>query len=157
MCVNECCITGSGTDVVDENETPKENTLDMASTLDSQVNGSVTNGTIHTIPKIIEKTDECSNGENSLLYSLRYAAPFDMSTNLLSRQGFQRVPNECPALNKHYPGSTGSNLDYTKPPILQGAAEPTARDEKFTTLQHKNYSFAPLHVECDPVSNSVIK
>lgn len=158
--MSECLITGSETDVIDENKISKEDTLDMASTLDSRVNGSVTNGTIHTIPKTIEKTDECSNGENSLHYSLRYAAPFDASTNFSSRQnnlGFQRVSNECPVPNKHYPGSTDSNLDYTKTPISQNTATPTARDEKFAVLQHKNYNFTPLHVECDPVGNSVIK
>ncbi|XP_014489241.1 PREDICTED: mitogen-activated protein kinase kinase kinase 7-like [Dinoponera quadriceps] len=144
----------SESDYVDENETSKEDTLDMASTLDSRVNGSVANGTIHTIPKTVEKVDGCSNGENSSVCPLRHTSPFDVpTTNFPARQnnlGFQRAPNECPVPNKHYPGATDGNLDYAKPSILQSAAAPTARDEKFAALQHKNYNFAPLHVECDP-------
>lgn len=152
-------IIGNEADYIDEYEASKEDTLDMASTLDSRVNGSVANGTIHTIPKTIEKTDECSNGENSSPYPpLLYAAPFAASTNFASRQnnkGFQRVPNECPVPNKHYPGSSDANLDHVKPSILQNAAAPTTtRDEKFVALQH-NHTFAPLHVECDSVGNTV--
>ncbi|XP_025160622.1 mitogen-activated protein kinase kinase kinase 7 isoform X2 [Harpegnathos saltator] len=144
----------SEADNIDENETSKEGTLDMASTLDSRVNGSVTNGTIHTIPKTMEKTDECPNGESSSSYPLRYGALTDASPIFSSRQnnlGFQRVPNErTPVPNKHYPGSTDGNLDHAKPSVLQNTAAPIARDDKFAALQHKNYNFAPLHVECDP-------
>lgn len=122
------------------------------------MNGSVANGTIRTIPKSVEKNDECSNGDNSSSYPLHHALLNDAPTNFLPRQdnlGYQRVPNECSVLNKHFPGNINNNLEYANSSISQGTTVPAARDEKFTALQHKNYNFAPLHVECDPVSNSL--
>lgn len=147
----------------DENET-KEDTLDIASTFDSRVNGSVANGTIRTIPKLVEKTDERFNGENPPPpYSLYHAAPFnDASTNFPVRTnpgqnnlGFQlSASNECPVSDKRFPGNTDNNSEKAKSSISQNATVPITCDEKLAALQHKNYNFTPLHVECDPVGNS---
>lgn len=121
------------------------------------MNGSVANGTICTIPKPLEKVNKCSNVENSLPFALCQATPFgDTSTNFSPRQnnlGFQRVPDECPVSNNHFPGNVDSNLEHAKSSISQNAVVPTAYDKFDATLQQKNYNFAPLHVECDPVGN----
>jgi len=148
-------IIGSEDDV-DENKTSREDTLDIVSTLDFRMNGSVENGTIRTIPKPVGKTNECSNEENSLPFALpRTASISDGSTKFSPRQnnlGFQRIPDEVPLLNNFY-GNVDSNLEHAK--SLQSVTASTTHDDKLTALQNKNCNFAPLHVECDPVSSSL--
>lgn len=152
---NIYCIIGCKTD----NEASREDTLDIASTLDSGMNGSVANGTICTIPKPLEKANKFLNVERSLPFALSHATPFsDTPTNFSPRPnnlGFQRVSDECLVSNNHFPGNVDNNLEHAKSSISQSAAVPTAYDDKFAALQRKNYNFAPLHVECDPVGNFI--
>ncbi|XP_012540305.1 mitogen-activated protein kinase kinase kinase 7 [Monomorium pharaonis] len=141
----------SSEDDVDENETSRENTLDIVSTLDFRMNGSVANGTIRTIPKAVEKTIECSKEENSLPFALSRTTPVGHRMKFSSRQnnlGFQ-PDDEIPVLNNLH-GNMDSNLKHTKLPILQNATAPTAYDNKLAALQNRNCNFVPLHVECDP-------
>ncbi|XP_029170810.1 mitogen-activated protein kinase kinase kinase 7-like [Nylanderia fulva] len=146
----------SEADNIDEDQASREDTLDVASTLDSRMNGSVANGTICTIPKPLEKANKCSRVENSLPFALSQVTPFgDTPTNFLPRQnnlGFQRIPDECPVLilTNHFPGNVDSNLEHAKSSISQNAAVPAYTDKFDATLQRKNCNFAPLHVECDP-------
>ncbi|XP_011882745.1 PREDICTED: mitogen-activated protein kinase kinase kinase 7-like isoform X2 [Vollenhovia emeryi] len=140
-------------DVEDENETSKEGTLDIVSTFEFGMNGSVANGTIRTIPKPVENTNECRNEESSSPFALSRTTPAgDGSTKLSPRQnnlGFQRIQDEVPVLNNFH-GSADSNLEHVKSSILQNATPSTPHDGKTAALQSKNYNFAPLHVECDP-------
>lgn len=136
-----CHITGSGADEVDENETSRADTLDLASTLDSHINGSVANGTITTPKWQVGKTNECSNEEN----------PPQLEQNNL---GFQQVPDECSVLNNHFPVDNSS--EHAQSPILQNTTVPKTCSDKFAALQQKS-NLAPLHVECDPVSSSLSK
>lgn len=133
-----CHITGSGADEVDENETSRADTLDITGTLDSRMNGSVANGTITTPKWQIGKTSECSKEEKSS----------QLEQNNLE---FQQVPDECSVLNNHFPMDNGS--EHAQSPIPQSTIPKTYNDN-FSALQQKNYNLAPLHVECDPVSNS---
>jgi len=123
------------------------------------MNGSVANGTICTIPKPLEKANKYSNIEKSLPFALSHTTPFgDMPKSFSPRPnnlGFQRVPDEYPVSNNHFPGNVDSNLEHAKSSISQNAAIPMAYDDKFAALQRKNCNFAPLHVECDPVGNFI--
>ncbi|KYN15076.1 Mitogen-activated protein kinase kinase kinase 7 [Trachymyrmex cornetzi] len=67
-------------DDVDENKTSREDTLDIVSTLDFRMNGSVENGTIRTIPKPVGKTNECSNEENSSPFALQHVKSSQSAT-----------------------------------------------------------------------------
>lgn len=152
----KCDMTGSEVDDIDEKERSREDTLDNASTLDSRMNGSIANGTVRTIPKPVDKIDEdSSNGKDSSTSALRIAtSPFgDASTNFSPQQnhlGFQRVPDECPVLNNHVSGNNmDNNLEHAKSSVPPSASK--ANGDKFAVLQHRNYNFTPLHVECDPV------
>lgn len=123
------------------------------------MNGSVANGTIRTIPKPVEKPNECFNEENSSPFALSHPTPVsDGSTKFSPRQNnlVQRIPEEVPILNNFH-GSADSNLEHVKSSISQNATAPTAYDNKLAALQNKNYNFAPLHVECDPVSSCLIR
>ncbi|XP_012229560.1 mitogen-activated protein kinase kinase kinase 7-like [Linepithema humile] len=123
----------SGADEVDENEIA--DTLDIASTLDSLMNGSVANGTITTPKRQVGKTNECSNEEKSS----------QLEQNNL---GFQQVPDECSVLNNHFPMDSS---EHAQSPISQSTTvQPKTCNDKFVALQQKNYNLAPLHVECDP-------
>lgn len=125
------------------------------------MNGSVANGTICTIPKSVEKANKSSNIERSLPFALSLATPFsDTPMNFSPRPnslGFQQVSDECPVSNNHFPGNVDNNLEHAKSSISQSAVIPTAYDDTFAALQRKNYHFAPLHVECDPVGNFIDK
>lgn len=116
------------------------------------MNGSVANDTIRTIPKLVGKTNECFNEENSSPFALSRTTPInDGSTKVSPRQnniGFQS--DEIPVLN-NLQGSV--DLEQAKLPISQNATAPTVYNDKLAPLQNKNHNFAPLHVECDPVSN----
>jgi len=152
------CISTTGSeDDVDENETSIEDTLDIVSTLDFRMNGSVANGTIRTIPKPVRKTNEYLNEKNSLPYPLSRTAPVNAESTKFPPQqnnlGFQRIPDEISVLNNFH-GSVDSNLEQAKSSISQNATAPTAYDDKLA-LQ-SNCNFAPLHVECDPVGNSLV-
>ncbi|XP_071631322.1 mitogen-activated protein kinase kinase kinase 7 [Temnothorax longispinosus] len=140
----------SSEDDIDENETSREDTLDIVSTLDFRMNGSVANGTIRTIPKPVDKTNECFNEENSSPFALsRTTSVNDGSTKFSPREnnlGFQGIPDEVPVLNNFH-GSVDSNLGHVKSSISQNT---TACDDKLAALQDRNCSLAPLHVECDP-------
>ncbi|XP_025074169.1 mitogen-activated protein kinase kinase kinase 7-like isoform X2 [Pogonomyrmex barbatus] len=139
-------------DDVDENETSKEDTLDIISTLDFRMNGSVANDTIRTIPKSVGETNECFNEENSSSLALSHTTPISNRSTKFSPQqnnlGFQRIPGESPVLHNFQFGSV-DNLDLAKSSISQNATVPTTYDNKVPALQNKNYNFAPLHVECD--------
>lgn len=115
------------------------------------MNGSVANDTIRTIPKLVGKTNECFNEENSSPFALSRTTPInDGSTKVSPRQnniGFQS--DEIPVLNNL---QESVDLEQAKP-ISQNA---TAYNDKLAPLQNKNHNFAPLRVECDPVSNSLI-
>ncbi|XP_011695661.1 PREDICTED: mitogen-activated protein kinase kinase kinase 7 [Wasmannia auropunctata] len=141
----------SSEDDVDENETSREDTLDIVSTLDFRMNGSVANGTICTIPKPVGNANECLDESNSSPFALpRTALVSEVSTKFSPRQnnlGFQRIPDEVPVLNN---GSVDSNLEHAKSSISQNAMTPTGHDDKLAALQSKNCNLAPLHVECDP-------
>lgn len=134
----------SEADDVDENEISKEDTLDIASTLDSRVNGSVANGTIRTIPKPAEGSDECSNGQTPPPYSLYCETPFGEAPKNFVPQtnsgqnnlALQLASNKCP--EKRLPGNANDNMEHADSSISQHA------------LQHENDNFTPLHVECDP-------
>jgi len=155
--INMLCISTIGSeDDIDENETSIEDTLDIVSTLDFRMNGSVANGTIRTIPKPIKKTNEYLNEKNSLPYPLPRTASVNTESTKFPPQnnlGFQRIPDEIPVLNNFH-GSVDSNLEHAKSSISQNATAPTAYDDKLA-LQ-SNCNFAPLHVECDPVGNSLV-
>ncbi|KAL0117825.1 hypothetical protein PUN28_008902 [Cardiocondyla obscurior] len=69
----EYCL--SSEDDVDENDTSKENTLDVISTFDFRLNGPVANGTIRTIPRPVENP------------------------------GFQQIPDEQPVSNNYLSGA----------------------------------------------------
>lgn len=117
------------------------------------MNGSVANGTICTIPKPLEKANKCSNIGKSLPFALCHATPTSFSPRS-NNLGFQRVSDECPVLNNHFPGNVDSNLEHAKS-ISQNAAIPMEYDDKFAAPQRKSYNFAPLHVECDPVGKFI--
>lgn len=122
------------------------------------MNGSVANGTIRTIPKPIEKTNECFNEENSSPFALSHTTPVcDGSTKFPPRQNnlVQQIPDEVPILNNFHE-SGDSNLEHVKSSISQNATVPTIYDSKLRALQNKNYNFAPLHVECDPVGSRLV-
>lgn len=149
MHIQYLCIVGSEDDV-DENDSSREDTLDIVSTLDFRLNGSVANDTLRTIPKPVGKTNECFNEENSLPFASHTTPVNNGSTKFSPRQnnlGFQRIPDEIPVLNNFH-GSADNNLENVKSSISHNA---TAHDSKLAALQNK--TFAPLHVECDPVSN----
>ncbi|KAL6267587.1 hypothetical protein P5V15_000661 [Pogonomyrmex californicus] len=139
-------------DDVDKNETSKEDTLDIISTLDFRMNGSIANDTIRTIPKSVGETNECFNEENSSSLALSHTTPISNRSTKFSPQqnnlGFQRIPGESPVLHNFQFGSV-DNLDLAKSSISQNATVPTTYDNKVAALQNKNYNFAPLHVECD--------
>lgn len=125
--------------------------------MDSRINGSVANGTICTIPNSIEKINECSNGENP--YSFCYAAPPCDALLYFSPQPInlecRQISKECSASNKHFPENMDNNLGNVKSSFLQNAVVPMTYDEKVPSLQHKKHNFVPLHVNCDPVGNSI--
>jgi len=141
--------TGSEADDIQENESSREDTLDIASTLDSRINGSVANGTVRTISKSTEGNEEYINKENSSPFVVNYATSFnDVPSNFLTRQN--NLASQQP-LNSHSLMSM-NNTEHTRSYqiISQNA---TTHDDRFAALQRKNRDFAPLHVECDPVGN----
>lgn len=118
------------------------------------MNGSVANGTIRTIPKPVGKTNEWFNEENSSPFALSRTTPIsDGLTKVSPQQNNIEFQPEIPVLNNFH-GSV--DLEQAKSSISQNVTAPTAYDEKLAPLQNKNHNFVPLHVECDPVSNSLI-
>ncbi|EZA49357.1 mitogen-activated protein kinase kinase kinase 7 [Ooceraea biroi] len=139
-------------DDVQENELSREDTLDMASTLDSRINGSVANGTVRTIPKPVERKKECTNGEDSSPFALNYATPFNdaASTHFPVRQN--NSTSQQPS-NNHSLASTDNGNAVAERGRSQHISQNSATthdDARFAALQRKSRDFAPLHVECDP-------
>ncbi|KAH0951432.1 hypothetical protein HN011_009385 [Eciton burchellii] len=135
----------SETDDIQENESSREDTLDIASTLDSRMNGSVANGTVRTIPKSVERNEEYTNRKNTSPFVPSYATSFNdvPSTNFPARQN--NLASQQPS-NSHSLMSM-NNAEHIRSYISQNA---TTHDDRFAALQRKNRDFAPLHVECDP-------
>lgn len=145
-------LLGSEADDIPVNELSKEDTLDMASTLDSRMNGSVANGTVRTISKSSERK-ECTNGKDSSPFALSYATSFSdvPSTNFPVWQNNSAL--QQPSDSHLLVNTNNDNAEHISSHISQNAA--AMQDDRLTALQRKNRDFTPLHVECDPVGNSV--
>ncbi|XP_012274170.1 mitogen-activated protein kinase kinase kinase 7 isoform X2 [Orussus abietinus] len=136
---------------VDEDEEPGD-TLDFTETLDSHINGSLTNGADSRLPALVEmdnenvKQESVGSPETAEVSSPPKFGRVFISDDSPRTLGVHDDAEVAPATRS--PQITENSDRNAAQKSARATAAPTSG--KPATLSRCNYDLAPLHVECDP-------
>ncbi|XP_046813922.1 mitogen-activated protein kinase kinase kinase 7-like [Vespa crabro] len=137
---------GSEADDIDGNEDTKDDILDMVTTLDTRINGSVMNGTIcPNVTSSVKQTDDGTDDELNSYPVTSQQSPNNALTHS-SSQIKRSIPQCNPIISQSISSIDNTNRNvkdalYTTPIIQRG-------DRQFILPQSES-SMTPLHVNCD--------
>ncbi|XP_015191655.1 PREDICTED: mitogen-activated protein kinase kinase kinase 7-like [Polistes dominula] len=138
---------GSEADDIDGNEDTKDDILDMVTTLDTRINGSVINGTI--CPNVTPPIKQTNNLTDSEFNS--YSVISQQSSNNALTHSSSQIKRSLPQCNPIIPQSTSSsveNANRNAKDVLYGTPAMKRGDRQFILPQSES-SMTPLHVNCD--------
>ncbi|KAK2583474.1 hypothetical protein KPH14_009442 [Odynerus spinipes] len=144
---------GSEADDIDGNDDTTDDTLDMVTTLDNRINGSVMNGRIYSnVTTSIKKTD--NDTDNALTSSpmTSQQSSFNNASMHSSSQIKRSLP-QCHPLISQSTSSVENTSRNAKDAVLlppQQTMPLTQRNNRQFILSQSESSMTPLHVNCDP-------